>query len=194
MRLVFSRTRARILVCLGAFLLALLSSLLLGTTPSPAQSQAITSSPPVEITQGWEYRWGDSPVDEVGIPIWTKENRNSSEWKPLKFGEKLKKPNQETNIAWLRVRVPEGQWQAPTLYQKSPNIYQKSSSLLEIYLGNQLITKIAFLDSSNYLSPRVNAFDFIPLMSDVSNKTLFFKIYASNPDSAIKQAKKLLIG
>jgi len=194
MRLVFSRTRARILVCLGAFLLALLSSLLLGTTPSPAQSQAITSSPPVEITQGWEYRWGDSPIDEVGIPIWTKESRNSSEWKPLKFGEKLKKPNQEINIAWLRVRVPEGRWQAPTLYQKSPNIYQKSSSLLEIYLESQLITKIAFLDSSDYLSPRVNAFDFIPLMSDVSNKTLFFKIYAANPDSVIKQAKKLIIG
>ena len=119
MRLVFSRTRARILVCLGAFLLALLSSLLLGTTPSPAQSQAITSSPPVEITQGWEYRWGDSPVDEGGIPLWTKENSSSSEWKPLKFGENLEKPSQEINIAWLRVRLPEGQWQAPTLYQKS---------------------------------------------------------------------------
>jgi two-component system sensor histidine kinase ChiS len=194
MRLVFSRTRARILACLGAFLLALLSSLLLGTTPSPAQSQATSSSPPVEITQGWEYRWGDSPVDEVGIPIWTKENSSSSEWKPLKFGEKLKKPSQETNIAWLRVRLPEGRWQAPTLYQKSPNIYQKSSSLLEIYLESQLITKIAFLESSDYLNPEANAFDFTPLLPDVSNKTLFFKVYAANPDSVIKQAKKILIG
>ncbi|MBW4548930.1 MAG: response regulator [Symplocastrum torsivum CPER-KK1] len=194
MRLVFSRTRARILVCLGAFLLALLSSLLLGTTPSPAQSQAITSSPPVEITQGWEYRWGDSPVDEGGIPLWTKENSSSSEWKPLKFGENLKKPSQEINIAWLRVRLPEGQWQAPTLYQKYPNIYQKSSYLLEIYLESQLITKVASLDSSDYFKPENNALDFIPLMSDASNKTLFFKIYADKPDSVIKQAKKILLG
>ena len=27
-------------------------------------------SPPVEIKEGWSYKWGDSPADGEGIPLW----------------------------------------------------------------------------------------------------------------------------
>lgn len=29
-----------------------------------------SSTPPVDVTTGWEYRWGDSPVTGEGLPSW----------------------------------------------------------------------------------------------------------------------------
>ncbi len=194
MRLAFGRTCAQIFLCLGALLFSVLSSLLLNAAPSPAQAQATTNSAPVEITQGWQYRWGDSPVDGTGIPIWTKENASDSEWKPINIGENLQKPNKDEKIAWLRVRLPQGQWKSPSLYRKSPSVYQQINSLLEIYLENQLITKSAYFNSSGEFKQEINEINFIPLMSEVSDKTLFLKIYAKKADSIFRESRGLMIG
>jgi len=59
------------------FFLTVLSGFLMSL--APAQAQVSTESPPVEITQGWQYRWGDSPIDEKGILLWTYDNMESPE-------------------------------------------------------------------------------------------------------------------
>ena len=46
----------------GIFSLVVLSGLLL--TFAAARAQVATEPPPMKITQGWQYRWGDSPIDE----------------------------------------------------------------------------------------------------------------------------------
>jgi two-component system sensor histidine kinase ChiS len=73
MKRVFGWPRAQIILYLGAFLLILLSCLLFNTAPSQAKSLTTTDLPPIEITEGWQYRWGDSPLDETGVPVWTKK-------------------------------------------------------------------------------------------------------------------------
>jgi len=40
-----------------------------GDTTSPRRSE----SPAVELTDGWQYRLGDSPVDADGTPVWLDE-------------------------------------------------------------------------------------------------------------------------
>ncbi len=194
MMLTFRRTRARIFLCLGAFLLAMLSSLLLNAAPSPAQSQATTSSPPVEIAEGWRYRWGNSPVDKNGVPVWTEEDASDSNWKPLRVDEKIQKPREDENIAWLRVPLPEGQWKSPSLYWKSPSIHQKASSILEIYLGSQQISKLASVSSSGKLRSEADELNFIPLPSDIADKTLFLKIYVDQPGSLFRMSQDLILG
>jgi len=32
----------------------------------------------VPLTDGWKYRWGDSPLYDAGVPIWTLKNGNTS--------------------------------------------------------------------------------------------------------------------
>lgn len=51
MKLAFRLTRAQIVLCLGAFLLTVLSGLFFRTAPSAAQSGATIDSPPIEIAQ-----------------------------------------------------------------------------------------------------------------------------------------------
>ncbi len=61
MRAKFYLIRANILHG-GIFSLVFLSGLLL--TFAAAQEQVATEPPPMKTTQGWQYHWGDSPIDE----------------------------------------------------------------------------------------------------------------------------------
>jgi hypothetical protein len=36
---------------------------------------------PIELSQNWQYRWGDSPKDESGIPLWSYETGGVFDWK-----------------------------------------------------------------------------------------------------------------
>lgn len=171
MKLVFSWTRSQIVLCLGAFLLTVLSSLHFNTAPSQAQSQATINNAPKEITQGWQYYWGDIPLNQVGDPVWTKEQISNLDWKPFQFPKKLKKP-QDKNIVWLRVSLPKGQWKSPTLYLKAvPNI-------LGAYLDRKVIYTQLFLDSSGQANFKDYQLPLVPLGENFANETLLFRVYA----------------
>ena len=130
MKLVVSWTHTRIAWCLGALMVVLLSILPFTLAPSQALAQAATS--PVELTQGWQYRWGESPVDETGIPICAQETISSPNWQSFRFPKKLDKPP-EAEILWLRVPLPAGQWKSPAVYLRSVPY------MLGVYIHNQRI-------------------------------------------------------
>jgi two-component system sensor histidine kinase ChiS len=173
MRLAFGGlTRARIFLCLGAFLVVVLSGLFVTRLPIELQSQTFRNPPPIEITQGWQYRWGDSPLNDASIPRWTEEDVSNSAWKSFKVPGKIKTPPGE-KIAWLRVPLPEGQWRYPA-------IDRRDIPYLEAYLGNKLIDKFAELDSSGKRKFLESPWPIIPLESDFPGKTLFFKVSADD--------------
>jgi two-component system sensor histidine kinase ChiS len=176
MKIVFNWSRTLIILCLGACLLTGLSILQLSTAPSQAQSQITTNLPPVEITQGWQYRWGDSPVDDAGIPVWTKEEISSPQWQPFQFPEKLWKP-QGQNILWLRVSLPAGQWKSPYLYLRSVPY------ILEAYLETKPIYKQFSLNSSGEAIFEDYQWPIVPLEPGFQGKTLLFRVYAGNSSS-----------
>ena len=37
----------------------------------------------IALTDGWQYRWGDSPKDPSGVPIWAKSYDNAGEWQDM---------------------------------------------------------------------------------------------------------------
>jgi len=79
--------RAQIIhICI--FFLVFLSGLIL----APAQAQVSTDSPPIELSEGWQYRWGDSPLNEAGIPIWIYEDSLSNNWKPIAYKKGVMNP------------------------------------------------------------------------------------------------------
>ncbi len=173
MKRVFGWPRAQIILCLGAFLLILLSCLLFNTAPSQAKSLTTTDLAPREITEGWQYRWGDSPLDETGVPIWTKEEISSPGWQAFQFPKKLRKPPGE-KIVWLRVPLPKGQWQSPMLYLRAV------PCILEAYLENKPIYKQFSLSASGEANYEDYQWPIVPLQQGFQDKTLFFRVYAGN--------------
>ncbi|NEO15758.1 MULTISPECIES: ATP-binding protein [unclassified Moorena] len=177
----FSWKRAQILLCLGAFLISVLISLLT-IAPSQAQSQASKTLPPLEITKGWHYLWGDVSINNLrNAKLCTKVEIAKSDpcWQPFTFPERLWKSqqDQQQNNVWLGVRLPEGKWQSPTLYLGAvPNI-------LEAYLDQQLIyTRL----SPNSLPPANGdgyQWPIVPLDSNFSGKSLFINVYVGTDQS-----------
>ena len=181
MKLVFGWSRAQIILCLGAFLLSVLSIMQFNTAlcqaaPSQVQSQAIPDLPPIEITQGWQYRWGDSPLDEAGVPVWTQEEASSPEWQAFQFPKKLWKPQGE-KILWLRVSLPEAQWNSPAIYLRSVPY------ILEAYLENKPIYKQFSLNSLGKANFGEYQWPIVPLREEFQGKTMLFRVYAGDTGS-----------
>ncbi|NEP51451.1 MAG: response regulator [Moorea sp. SIO3C2] len=177
----FSWKRAQILLCLGAFLISVLISLLT-IAPSQAQSQASKTLPPLKITQGWHYLWGDVSINNLrNAKLCTKVEiaKGNPCWQPFTFPERIWKSqqDQQQNNVWLGVRLPDGKWQSPTLYLGAvPNI-------LEAYLDQQLIyTRL----SSNSLPPTNGEgyqWPIVPIDSNFSGKSLFINVYVGTEQS-----------
>ncbi|MBD2040756.1 ATP-binding protein [Microcoleus sp. FACHB-672] len=189
MRLVSRWNRAHILLCLGAFLLAMLMGQLFSTQSSYVGVPQSTNSLPVAITEGWQYRWGDSPFDAAGVPVWSYQELSSPEWKSLQIPAKLAKPPGE-KMAWFRVKLPEGRWQYPSL-----NL-QGASWSFEVYQNQELIGKFADLDAAdNILTFKDRSWWIIPVRPNLQNQILLFR---ANVDSQslidIKLDKKIVVG
>ncbi|NER86110.1 ATP-binding protein [Moorena sp. SIO3A2] len=177
----FSWKRAQIPLCLGAFLISVLISLLT-IAPSQAQSQASKTLPPLKITQGWHYLWGDVSMNNLRhAKLCTKVEIAKGEpcWKEFTFPKRLwKSPaDQQQNNVWLKVKLPDGKWQSPTLYLGAvPNI-------LEAYLDQELIyTRL----SPNSLPPANGdgyQWPIVPLDSNFSGKSLFINVYVGTEQS-----------
>ena len=72
------------------------------------QSAAFASTPPQPLT-GWEYRWGDAPLDA------------SEPWQPISFPSNP--PGREgQSFVWFKTQLPEGEWRDPVLHITSINL------------------------------------------------------------------------
>lgn len=155
----------RLLLCLGILLL-------LFATPARAKFYH-TNSPPIEIKQGWQVHWGDSPQNEYGFPLWVLETPQSPEWTSLTLPAKLAAPPRE-NIFWLSVPLPERNWTFPSLY------FRGIPNLLEAYFQGELIYIFEELDDLGNLKAKEGEFPIVPLQSNWQNNYLFIKVYIEN--------------
>jgi two-component system sensor histidine kinase ChiS len=157
-----------------------------------------TNNPPAMdlATEQWEYRWGDSPLDDAGIPLWTYQtgDTNSADWQAFtlgKKGKKLKKPP-KTDRLWLRVSLPENIWNYPSIYLRGLP-YQAN-----IYLNQQLVAQ-DFTPISVLPELKLPNYQYqLPIVlfrSDLNNKTLYFRLNVANSQSiAIALYDPILIG
>ena len=92
----------RIVFCAAALGL---SALLL---PPVAEAQPAETWPEgataMILRDGWEYRWGEAPLDANGIPAWTYEA--SEGWQAT--STTYNPPGPGSPFLWLRVRLPAG--------------------------------------------------------------------------------------
>ena len=173
MTIVVSRRR-KVFFCICAFFASLILVLFSGTLSDRNSATSPSNPPSIALTEGWEYRWGDSPLNDANVPIWTDENRDDSsrEWQPFTPGDKISKPA-DVETVWLRVSLPEKTWQDPSLYLRGLP-YQA-----DIYLNEKLL-KEKFTPMSAL--PQFKSTDYkyeLPILvlpNELQNKTLFCRL------------------
>ena len=68
-----------------------------------------------DMEAGWQYRWGESPVDSNGIPLFITSQRESTAWQNAEAPFNLKDRRGEY-VLWLRYPVPNTDWVDPTVF------------------------------------------------------------------------------
>jgi signal transduction histidine kinase len=145
----------------------------------------VPASQPVVLDTGWEYRWGDSPLDDRGVPVWTFSSLDSLEWKPTR--QPLDLPGSDSHhILWLRIKLPQVQAEEPTVF--IPRAYLQ----FQAYLGSRPV--YSFGDFEPEADDRFRSFvsHSIPLPSDFGEKTLFLRLYSDVPGIDGIEGKALL--
>ncbi len=172
------------LASLGVFFYVMLGASLIAPLSSYGQLSTSQDSPVKEIPQShWYYRWGDSPMDDQGMPLWVYEDISSPEWKHIEGGSYLLGNRQKHHFLWLRIQLPEGHWKYPAL------LLPAVSQNFEVYQNHQRIYQFGELKPSNSNKYWIVRWHFIPLESTeakTKNNTLFLRIYSATQHIGIE--------
>ncbi|NIV11394.1 MAG: hypothetical protein GWN62_08960, partial [Aliifodinibius sp.] len=80
-----------------------------------AQNTTGQEPPPIDLIDGWQYRWGDSPVNENGDFVWLYQELSAPGW--TNWQEFQYPPDQqEQHFIWYRINLPYITWSNPTVY------------------------------------------------------------------------------
>lgn len=83
-RTAFGPFARRLVYCLAGILFIMGSDAAAGEPPAtapPGDAGISVASSPRLVTSGWSYRWGDSPVDDRGRPLWALLKKCPADWK-----------------------------------------------------------------------------------------------------------------
>jgi signal transduction histidine kinase len=142
----------------------------------------------VELTESWKYRWGESPLNEGGIPIWFTEENLDEEWKPIAYRKSIFNPpgrNGEREL-WLCVSLPDTNWERPSV------AVDNVSLPCDVYLEGELIYRHEAVSLLGETKNRLPISHMIPLETEYQNRKLFFRMYPD--DSSIMGIEGVLCG
>jgi len=134
-----------------------------------------SQKPKVEIKQ-WQVRWGDSPVDSAGVPVWTYREQEDNYWNETQSPFRLSGRNKD-HFLWVRIKSPDIVWDNPTLFMT--NILYAA----QIYVDTTRVYDFgSFAPDKN---SRFNAaiWHMAPLGDNTEGKTIFLRIYSDDPAS-----------
>src|SRR5262245_6042322 len=90
----------------------------------------VGASEPVRLADGWQYRWGESPLDASGRLEWL--DPGDAGWAPLKMPGYPPRGDSRAFRVWLRVPLPQLPWRDPVL-----KIDAVPGGNFELYLGDR---------------------------------------------------------
>ena len=176
-------------VCLSIYAISVLYLALMAPFPVCAKPLDSQLSPIKEIArENLYYRWGDSPVNEQGVPVWAYEDVTSPGWQPVKDSQDLQKNPQKHQIMWLLTQLPEGRWQHPTLFISA------ASQSFEMYSDHRLIYRSGEFRPSagnKFLDARRHH---IPLESISRTRVLLLRVYSGNSRPARILGSRMWLG
>ncbi|WP_017304677.1 adenylate/guanylate cyclase domain-containing protein [Spirulina subsalsa] len=151
------------------FLLPLLAVLFIFLSFSQTNHLEKAAPTPTPLSTNWLYRWGNSPYTPENLPLWVLESPPGN-WTPLTLPQRLEPPP-HTQILWLAVSLPPGDWSFPSLS------FQTIPHLLNAYLNGQLIYSYDELSPTGELIPNEGKFPLVFLPPDFAQKILYLQVY-----------------
>ena len=168
----FCTSRFNLFIC-GVLISVVLGTFLIAALPSYSEFSTGERSSAVEIPQErWRYRWGDSPVDAQGAPLWI--DAPDDEWTPFAGKADFRADQQGDHILWFMIPLPDGGWRHPALLV--PPVYQN----MEVYQSHQRIYQFGDIEPSRDDKLSVMRWHLVPLEGNIQNVTIFLRIYSSS--------------
>ncbi|MBK1619087.1 hypothetical protein CKO42_11715 [Lamprobacter modestohalophilus] len=128
----------------------------------------------MDLAEGWEYRWGDSPFNAEGVPVWTLD-QSSAAWSAIGFPSNPPGRNGQTNL-WVRTTLPEGDWRDPVLYLFSVDL------IVEIYLDGRKLYQYGRFDDAGRGRFEGWPWHMVSLPQDSAGELIYFRIFSDYKD------------
>lgn len=126
------------------------------------------------VADGWEYRWGDSPLDASGRPVWTQQ-KAPDQWQAIGFPSNPPGRNGREHV-WYRVTLPSGDWQEPVLYIFSVDL------IFQVYLGGEKIYQYGTFDSDGRGAFEGWPWHAIALPEGFHDEPVYFRVFSDYTD------------
>jgi len=127
------------------------------------------------LSEGWEYRWGDSPFRNDGTPAWTLDGPGEDGWRSIGFPSNP--PNRDgREHVWFRVMLPDGEWQEPVLYIFSVDL------IVQVYFDGQKIYQYGTFDEQGRGRFEGWPWHEISLPDGFEGKYLYFRVFSDYTD------------
>jgi diguanylate cyclase (GGDEF)-like protein len=137
-------------------------------------SNAKDLSEPIELNSGWQYHWGDSPLDNNGKFIWLDKNLLTDSWNSFQFPGRPKNPGGYNSI-WIRSVLPAGNWKQPTLRFRAPQ------QAVELYLDGKLIYSYGSFNPDEKVRTPGSIWHLAELPADFAGKVVSFRLRTPFP-------------
>jgi diguanylate cyclase (GGDEF)-like protein len=166
---------AAIAVLVAAIAFSVLFVLKLNNEYAPSFASSIESRT-YELS-GWQFRWGDSPVDADGRFLWMDEDYENSEWTDFEFPGRP--PNSENHRSiWIKTVLPDIDMKHASFRFRAPQ------NTVEVYLEDQLIYSYGTHDTSERARTPGRTWHFADLPDGFSGKTMYVRMSSPFPHLA----------
>jgi len=127
-----------------------------------------------DLDSGWEYRWGDSPVNSAGLPEWVSGD-DPSQWNAIGFPSNPP-DRQGRDQVWYRVNLPDVPWREPALYIYSVDL------IVQVWLDGQQIYQYGEFDEDGKGRFEGWPWHSMSLPDEFQGKDIYFRIFSNYTD------------
>ncbi|MHB1393532.1 MAG: ATP-binding protein [Clostridia bacterium] len=125
---------------------------------------------PAAVSEGWQYRYGDSEKNAQGIPLWVYDKKEDPNWKSFSYpGQPPVKA--DTGDVWLRTQLPTKDWETPSI------MFTTNDQLFEVYVEDKLIYKFGNIEHPDDKVASGSPWHIIRLPEDYHGKTAFIRMH-----------------
>lgn len=128
----------------------------------------------VDLDTGWEYRWGDSPFTDEGVPEWV-QTEEPEQWQAIGFPSNPPRRSGREHV-WYRVTLPAGEWQEPVLYIFSVDL------IVQVWLDGENIYQYGTFDHEGRGQFEGWPWHAVPLPRGFEGKQIYFRVFSDYTD------------
>ncbi|PAU79110.1 sensor domain-containing diguanylate cyclase [Halomonas salipaludis] len=146
-------------------------------------SASAATAPPKDLS-GWEWRWGDSPLDAAGRPTWRQDNAAEG-WQEIGFPSNPPARSGQQHL-WLRTTLPDGDWRDPVIYIYSIDL------IAQFFLDGELLYQYGEFDDQGRGTFAGWPWHMIELPEGFAGKPLHVRVFSDYTDIGLWGEVKLM--